>query len=29
VLRFVPPLVVAKKEIDQLMDALDSVLGGV
>ncbi len=29
VLRFVPPLVVAKKEIDQLIDALDSVLGGV
>ena len=29
VLRFGPPLVVAKKEIDQLMDALDSVLGGV
>jgi len=29
VLRFVPPLVVAKKEIDRLIDALDSVLGGV
>jgi acetylornithine aminotransferase len=29
VLRFVPPLVVGKKEIDQLLDALDSVLGGV
>jgi acetylornithine aminotransferase len=29
VLRFVPPLVVTKKEIDQLIDALDSVLGGV
>jgi acetylornithine aminotransferase len=28
VLRFVPPLVVTKKEIDQLMEALDSVLGG-
>ena len=29
VLRFVPPLVVTKKEIDQLIEALDSVLGGV
>jgi acetylornithine/N-succinyldiaminopimelate aminotransferase len=29
VLRFVPPLVVTKKEIDPLIDALDSVLGGV
>jgi len=29
VLRFVPPLVVTKKEIDRLIDALDSVLGGV
>jgi acetylornithine/succinyldiaminopimelate/putrescine aminotransferase len=29
VLRFVPPLVVTKKEIDQLIDALDSVLGRV
>jgi acetylornithine/N-succinyldiaminopimelate aminotransferase len=29
VLRFVPPLVVTKKEIDQLLEALDSVLGGV
>jgi acetylornithine aminotransferase len=28
VLRFVPPLVVKKKEIDQLLEALDSVLGG-
>jgi acetylornithine aminotransferase len=28
VLRFVPPLVVTKKEIDQLIEALDSVLGG-
>jgi acetylornithine/N-succinyldiaminopimelate aminotransferase len=29
VLRFVPPLVVTKKEIDQLIEALDAVLGGV
>ena len=29
VLRFVPPLVVTKKEIDQLIEALNSVLGGV
>jgi acetylornithine aminotransferase len=29
VLRFVPPLVVTKKEIDQLIEALDTVLGGV
>jgi acetylornithine aminotransferase len=29
VLRFVPPLVVTNKEIDQLLEALDSVLGGV
>jgi acetylornithine/N-succinyldiaminopimelate aminotransferase len=29
VLRFVPPLVVTKKEIDQLMEALDAVLDGV
>jgi len=29
VLRFVPPLVVTEKEIDQLIGALDSVLGGV
>ena len=29
VLRFVPPLVVTKKEIDRLIDALDSALGGV
>jgi acetylornithine/N-succinyldiaminopimelate aminotransferase len=28
VLRFVPPLVVTKKEIDQLIEALDTVLGG-
>jgi acetylornithine/succinyldiaminopimelate/putrescine aminotransferase len=28
VLRFVPPLVVTKKEIDQLLETLDSVLGG-
>ena len=27
VLRFVPPLVVTKKEIDQLIEALDTVLG--
>ena len=29
VLRFVPPLVVTEKEIDQLIEALDAVLGGV
>lgn len=29
VLRFVPPLVVTKKEIDQLIEALDAVLDGV
>jgi len=29
VLRFVPPLVVTEKEIDQLIEALGSVLGGV
>lgn len=29
VLRFVPPLVVTQKEIDRLIDALDSALGGV
>jgi acetylornithine aminotransferase len=29
VLRFVPPLVVTKREIDQLIEALDSVIGGV
>lgn len=28
VLRFVPPLVVTEKEIDQLIEALDAVLGG-
>jgi acetylornithine aminotransferase len=28
VLRFVPPLVVTKREIDQLIEALDSVIGG-
>ena len=29
VLRFVPPLVVGKEEIDQLIKALDAVLDGV
>jgi acetylornithine aminotransferase len=27
VLRFIPPLIVGKKEIDALIDALDEILG--